>query len=72
MAPSIYPLVDRIMGGTLTDYLRTERDKGNSFESIARSLSADHAVIVSGETIRQWCSDVLALAEGQPDTQEAS
>lgn len=54
---STYPLVDRILGGTLGALLRTRRSEGASFDGIARELENKHRVRVSADTVRRWCAD---------------
>lgn len=58
MAQPIYPLVDRILGGTLPDELATRRTNGDSYATIARWLHADHDIVVTAETVRSWCSQL--------------
>lgn len=57
MSVPIRPLVDRILGGTLTEYLSGLRGEGLSYEAIARRLDSDHDVTVSAEQVRRWCSE---------------
>lgn len=52
---SMYPLVDRLLGGTLADWLSERREAGDSFATITRALEAEHDVVVTTETVRQWC-----------------
>lgn len=57
MATSIRPLVERILGGRLTDVLVSYRMEGLSYERIARQLGTVHDIQVSGEQVRVWCLD---------------
>jgi len=67
MAPrGTYPLVDRLLDGTLAARLRTQRAEGLSYDEIAARLRDDGVVAVSGETVRQWC---LALEPEQAAAQ---
>lgn len=54
MARSIRPFVDQALGGTLDSELRERRERGESFDSIARWLAAEHGIDVTSETIRNW------------------
>lgn len=56
-APTIRSFTDRILGGRLTEELVRRRAAGESFDTIARWLSADYDVHVSGETVRRWWVD---------------
>lgn len=57
MATSIRPLVERILGGRLTDVLVGLRAEGMSHERIARHLGTVHDIQVSGEQVRVWCRE---------------
>jgi len=48
-------LVDRALGGTLTERLVRQRKAGLSYDDIAHELRAEDRIVVSGETVRQWC-----------------
>lgn len=68
----IRPLIERILGGRLTDVLVELRSQSMSHERMARELHLVHGIEVSGEQVRQWCkeSNVEALVEArkaQPD-----
>ena len=52
---SSFPLVDRIVGGTLRGELARRRAAGESYAVIARWLAVEHQVDLTGETVRQWC-----------------
>lgn len=56
MPSDAFPLVDRILGGGLVQFLDDARAAGESHETIARRLSAEHAIDVTGETVRRWCA----------------
>jgi len=58
MSVPIKPLVDRIMGGTLVDFLTSARADGLSYERTARKLAAEHDIDVSAEQVRKWCTEV--------------
>jgi len=53
-----YPLIDRLLGGTLEAVLRERRETGQSFAEIGRWLLTEHDLAVSIDTIRRWCSDL--------------
>ena len=53
-----YALVDRLLGGTLTDKLTAWRNAGTSYDEIAYRLRADHDVNVSTATVYRWCADL--------------
>ena len=57
-----FPLVDRLVPGGLTDYLRAARcaDPKRSHEDIAFELRTQHDIKVSTETVRRWCRRVEA------------
>ncbi len=54
----VLKFADRALGGRLPLILAQYREEGMSFRSMAKRLSADHAVEVTGETIRAWCLDL--------------
>lgn len=54
--PDLFPFVDRLVEGGLTEYLRKARGKGESFHRISSRLAEEHDVPVSVETIRRWCA----------------
>lgn len=53
-----YPLIDRLLGGTLEARLREQREGGASFADISRHLFTEHDLTVSIDTVRRWCSDL--------------
>lgn len=63
---SLYPLVDRLLGGRLHEILGEQIAAGQSFERIARWLAIEHDVDVTGETVRRW------WREGAPVDEVAS
>lgn len=63
---STFPLADRIMGGTLAEYLRDARDRGDSFEAITFALRNDHDLTVSTATIRRWFDALPPVPEAEP------
>jgi hypothetical protein len=52
---STFPLVDRILGGTLRTELEKRRAEGDSYDAIARWLATEHDIQVTDETVRGWC-----------------
>lgn len=54
MASTTLTLVDRILAGGLAEYLTDARAAGHSFERISKMLYEDHAIDVTGETVRKW------------------
>lgn len=64
-----FPLVDRLVPGGLTDYLRAARrdEPKRSHEGIAFELATEHDIKVSAETVRRWCQRV----EADPSTDSA-
>ena len=54
---TIYPLADRVLGGTLQQRLVDARNGGESYDDIARGLHAE-GIAVSGETVRKWCLEL--------------
>lgn len=54
MARSIRPFVDQALGGRLADELRERRQRGDTFDGIARWLHIDYGIEVTSETIRNW------------------
>lgn len=69
MATPIRPLVDRILGGRLTDVLVDLRCEGLSYERIARHLGAVHGIEITGEQVRKWAiasdvNDLVAARKG--------
>lgn len=57
----LFPLYDRILGGTLQSLLTTWRAEGLSYESM-RSRLQDMDVRVTTETVRRWCGDLGIVA----------
>ena len=41
----------------LTDELARLRSHGHSYADIAFVLRTDHDIVVTAETVRQWCAD---------------
>jgi hypothetical protein len=57
MAPrTIFPIVDKALGGKLEARLRKWRPSV-SFDEIANRLRSE-GIDVNGETIRRWCDDL--------------
>lgn len=65
-----YPLIDRLLEGTLEARLREQREGGDSFADMSRSLLLDHALVVSTDTIRRWCMD-LGIEKSEPEAATA-
>ena len=55
---SSYALIDRLIGGTLEQRLRDQREAGLSFADIRLDLYAEHDVNVSTDTLRRWCNEL--------------
>lgn len=53
-----FPLIDRLLGGTLEAHLREQREGGESFATIARGLLLNHDLVVSTDTVRRWCMEL--------------
>lgn len=51
---SRYDLANLALGGTLARILAEARARNDSYNDIAYSLR-DQGIVVSGETVRQWC-----------------
>lgn len=60
--PSTLPLVDRILNGGLADFIGTARNAGHSYERIAKMLYEEHAIDVTGETVRKWHAELTEAA----------
>ncbi|MCB9376759.1 MAG: hypothetical protein H6515_12955 [Microthrixaceae bacterium] len=58
-----YALVDRLIDGGLPAHLAAARERGESYETIAANLRSGYDVVVSGETVRRWCSRATDTAE---------
>lgn len=56
--PSVRDRADEALGGNLRSHLGDERANGLSYADIAFRLRSDHGVVVSGESVRQWCIDL--------------
>ena len=52
---SLAPLLDRLMDGTLTEWLTNERAAGVTFSDMAVNLREQYDVKLTGETLRGWC-----------------
>lgn len=61
--PLLRALVDRAVPGGLNDFLKSRRDAGDSYATIARALHSDHDIAVTAETVRVWCNDLGICAE---------
>lgn len=72
--PPTFPLYDRLLGGSLVEYLTDKRAEGLTHGQIAAALFDEHAVNVSGETIRRWCiaRAIPDRPSGSPETAEAT
>lgn len=49
-------LIDRVLDGRLDSILTERRSDGWSYQRIANELRDEHAIDVSDEVIRRWCS----------------
>lgn len=58
-----FPLVNRLVPGGLAAFLNGAREAGQSHDTIAYRLRAEHGVVTSGETVRKWCARVNDPAE---------
>lgn len=67
---SMFPLVDKALGGDLEARLREWRSTTppTSFEQIGHHLRAED-IVVSSETVRRWCNDldIDTPAEASPE-----
>ncbi len=63
---STFDLIDRLAGGNLAARITAWRNEAPpvSFDEIALRLRMD-GVVVSGETVRRWCRDVLRIPTGR-------
>lgn len=52
-----YDLVNLALGGRLDEILRSARERGESYDTIARSFDENEGIQVSYETIRRWCGE---------------
>jgi intein-encoded DNA endonuclease-like protein len=50
-----YQMANQLMQGRLADRLKELRDKGLSFDAIARTLHRDADVVTTGTTVASWC-----------------
>lgn len=54
ISTNLYRTVERAVGGDLSAFLRDRRARGDSWETIAKELWADHGVEVTGAGLRKW------------------
>ena len=54
MHPTL-PLYDRLIPGGLEQLLLDARGRGESYNTIARNLAAEHGIGVTPPTIASWC-----------------
>lgn len=52
----MYPLADRVLGGTLHDRLLGWRTEGRSLREMVELLAAE-GIDVTSETVRRWCRE---------------
>lgn len=57
-----YDQVNKALGGRLPSQLRARRGRNDSFADIVFWIGRDTGMQVSVESVRQWCSRVLADA----------
>lgn len=58
MSRSLYPLLDRLAGGTLLQRLTEWRAEGLSYDEIARRVADLTGETVNGESVRRYCADL--------------
>lgn len=77
MDSSLYRMADRMAGGRLEAILGGLRASGESFDTIAKRLYAEHGIDVSSQTVANWwavlehnacerCTDVPTWHNGDP------
>lgn len=66
---SVYPLLDRLADGKLTEQLLEHRDRGESHLTIAFWLHDTYEVDVTSQTIRRW---LIAIDEAQADAEQVA
>lgn len=55
---TVKDLADRLIEGGLEAWLRDHKvNRRDSLVGIARRLDRDHQIVVTSETVRQWCLD---------------
>ncbi len=59
---STYPLVDRLLGGTLTEKLTAWDADGDKPEEIAYRLRSEYDVALSSSTVRRWINKAKEAA----------
>ena len=52
-------MADRLAGGALEAILRGLRADGESYDTIAKRLYADHGVDVTGQTVQNWWTAIV-------------
>lgn len=63
-----YRMADRLTDGKLAELLRVYRGAGDSFQTIARRLFADHGIEVTDQTINNW----LVVLDGETVANEVA
>lgn len=51
---STFPLYDRLAGGGLLEQLQEWRSEGDSYETLAYKLRAEHGIVVTASTVFRW------------------
>lgn len=51
----MFPLVDRLLDGSLADKLAAWRADGLSYFEISNRLRVEHDVQITPDTVRRWC-----------------
>lgn len=62
-----FPLVDRILDGTLAERLEAWRSEGMTFEDIAFQLRSEYDVKVSVATVCRWLAGTPAGPGAAPE-----
>ena len=67
MASLAFQLADSQLDGQLIEIINGQRQQGQSWDRIARDLSARTGAYIPAETVRRWCRelDVEALLDPQ-------
>lgn len=60
-ATDTFPLADRLVPEGLAKFLAEARNAGESYETIAARLRAEHDIPATSETARKWCIRVGAV-----------
>jgi DNA-directed RNA polymerase specialized sigma54-like protein len=55
---SLRPVVDRLIPGGLDPWLREQRARGNSGQTIAERIAAITHITVTRQTVLKWCDEL--------------